>query len=270
MKKPNKHAFKNIRRKKNALTNWLECKRNRFALRRARANYKEDLSEKPLISVIIPTYNKGKILTERAIPSVLTQTYQNFELIIVGDHCTDNTEQLVKDIDDRRIVFINLPKRGKYPKNPRDKWLVAGSIPRNKGLELASGEWVAPLDDDDEFSENHLEVLLNYAIQNRYEMVYGVVKMEDPPGKWVNCGSYPPLEGGISHIAVLYHSKLKFLKYNSKAWKLGEPDDWNLWRRMEEAGVKIGLVNRIVGTHYREFTRMNEEATSDSKTKNHY
>jgi len=252
------YLFKQLRNTENALTHWFECKRNRYMLKKARVDHKDDLSDKPLISVIIPTYNKGKILTERAIPSVLSQTYQNFELIIVGDHCTDNTEQLVKSIGDDRIKFINLPQRGKYPKKEWDRWLVAGSVPRNKGLELAGGDWIAPLDDDDEFSENHLEVLLRHAVENHYEMVYGVIKMEKKPGKWVNCGSYPLKERSICHNSVLYNSKLKFFKYNVNAWKRGEPDDWNLWRRMEEAGVKIGFVNSVVGTHYREFTRMNE------------
>lgn len=242
----------------NRMTNWLEGKRNRYLLRQARANHKGNLKDKPLISVIIPTYNKGKILTERAIPSVLSQTYQNFELIIVGDHCTDNTEELINSIGDERIKFVNLPTRGKYPKKAWDKWLVAGSVPRNKGLELAKGEWISPLDDDDEFSHNHLEVLLHHAMQNGYEMVYGLIEMEEEPGKWVNCGSYPLKMDNICHNSVLYHSRLKFLKYNVNAWKCKEPDDWNLWRRMEEAGVKIGFINRVVGKHYREFTRLNE------------
>lgn len=57
------------------------------------------------------TYNRGKILTERTIPSVLKQTYQNFEIIIVGDNCTDNTEELLNDFNDDRIKFYNLLKR---------------------------------------------------------------------------------------------------------------------------------------------------------------
>ena len=52
----------------------------------------------PLITVCIPTYNRGPILIERAVKSVLSQTYQNFELMIVGDHCTDDTQELVSKI----------------------------------------------------------------------------------------------------------------------------------------------------------------------------
>lgn len=236
------------------LKNWVERKRNRELLEKVRNNLKDNINDKKnsLISVRIPTYNRGKILTERTIPSVLKQTYQNFEIIIVGDNCTDNTEELLNDFNDDRIKFYNLPERGKYPMNPHNRWMVAGVDPANKAIELCTGDWIAPLDDDDKFSENHLEILLNYALEYDYEMVYGIVKMEREPGKWKNLGSYPLKCGGICHLSVLYHSKLKFFKYDINAWKYGEPDDWNMWRRMKEAGVRIGFVDKIVGKHYLE------------------
>ena len=237
------------------LKSWVERKRNRELLEKARDNLKDDSNKSPLVSVRIPTYNRGKILTERTIPSVLRQTYQNFEIIIVGDHCTDNTEELLKDFNDERIKFYNLPERGKYPTNPQNRWMVAGVDPANKAIELSSGNWIAPLDDDDEFSENHLEVILNYALEHDYEMAYGIVQMEREPGKWINLGSYPLRCGGICHLSVLYHSKLKFFKYDINAWRYGEPADWNMWRRMKEAGVRIGFVNKVVGKHYLERTQ---------------
>ncbi len=237
------------------LKNWIEKRKNRELLEKARkeANIKK---KNPLVSVCIATYNRGRILVERTLPSVLNQTYQNFEIIIVGNHCTDETERLLKDFDDERIKFYNLPKRGDYPENPYDRWLVAGVVPRNKCLELCSGDWIAPLDDDDEFTEDHIETLLNFAINGDYEMVYGVVEMEVEPGKWIHVGSYPPECGKICHLSVLYHSSLKFFKYDINSWKYGEPADWNLWRRMKDAGVRIGFINRVVGKHYLERTRL--------------
>jgi glycosyltransferase involved in cell wall biosynthesis len=223
-------------------------------------NPKHFQNQRPLVSVIIPTYNRAKVLTERTIPSVLKQTYQNFELIIIGDHCTDNTEQLINEkFCDRRISFNNLSKRGKYPKNPHLRWLVAGGIPRNEGLKLARGEWIAPLDDDDEFSKDHLEVLLNYAFETGCDLVYGAALMEKTPGKWERVGSYPLTNGSICHLSALYSSTLKFFKYNINAWKYLEPNDANLWRRMQEAGVRIGFVDRIIGKHYEEGTTRKEK-----------
>ena len=237
--------------------NWVERRRNQAMLQRLKSSSSYKFDDNPLVSVIIPTYNRGKVLTERAVPSVLAQTHRNLELIIVGDHCTDNTQQLVEDFGDNRIKFVNLATRGKYPRGTWDRWMVAGTVPRNKGLELASGAWIAPLDDDDEFSNDHIELLLHYAMQNRYDMVYGILQMEMKPGEWVGCGSYPLKYKNICHSAVLYNSALKFLKYNVNAWKYVEPDDWNLWRRMKEAGAQIGFLDKVVGKHYQEHLQFN-------------
>jgi glycosyltransferase involved in cell wall biosynthesis len=237
--------------------NWVERRRNRAKLQKLRHTSNLKFEDDILVSVIIPTYNRSKVLIERAIPSVLSQTYRNFELIIVGDHCTDNTRQLVESFNDSRIKFFNLPERGKYPRGKWDRWMVAGTVPRNKGLEIASGDWIAPLDDDDEFSNDHLELLLHYALQNQFDMVYGILQMELEFGKWVECGSYPLRYKHICHSAVLYNSSLKFLKYNVNAWKYVEPDDWNLWRRIEEAGAKIGFLNEVVGKHHQEHLQFN-------------
>lgn len=228
--------------------NSVERKRNKALLIKSRENNVS--SSRPLISVVIPTFNLGRILADRAIRSVLRQTYQNFEIIVVGDHCTDETESIIREFHDDRIKFFNLRERSQYPANKTHRWFVAGTFPANKGIDLASGEWIACLDDDDEFSEDHLEVLLSNAIANNYEMVYGVVQFEGENGKYIRIGSSPLKCGGISHLSVLYHSRLKFFKYDANAWKYMEPGDWNMWRRMKEAGVRIGFVNKVVGKHF--------------------
>ena len=87
------------------------CITESIKLRIARAKYDhlyEKDHERPLISVYVPTYNRGQILFERAVSSVLSQTYDNFEFIIIGDHCTDNTTELVSKIGDRRIRGIGI------------------------------------------------------------------------------------------------------------------------------------------------------------------
>jgi glycosyltransferase involved in cell wall biosynthesis len=237
------------------LKKWRDNRGNKMLLRKARGNYRRHSSSEPLISVIIPTYNRADILCERTIPSVLKQTYRNFELIVIGDHCTDNTRELIERFHDKRICFLNLEKRGEYPRIAWARWMVAGTIPVNKGLELAKGEWIAHLDDDDEFLEDHLQVLLEHALENHYEMVYGIINMEVAPGKWAFVGSYPLEYEHICRLSALYDSKLKFFKYDVNSWKNLEAADWNLWRRMKEAGVEIGFLNRVVGKHYLEHTR---------------
>jgi len=98
----------------------------------------------PTVSVIIPTYNRAH-LVGRAIKSVLNQTYQDFELIIVDDGSTDNTEKVIKRFDDKRIRYI------KHEKNK------GGAAARNTGIKAARGEYIAFLDSDDEWLPEKLK-----------------------------------------------------------------------------------------------------------------
>ena len=66
----------------------------------------------PLISVHIATFNRGQLLTERTIPSILGQTYRNFEIVVVGDGCSDDTGERLGGLRDSRIRWENLPQRG--------------------------------------------------------------------------------------------------------------------------------------------------------------
>ena len=105
---------------------------------------------KPLVSVIITTRNRAKLLS-RAIKSVLQQTYENIEIIVVDDASCDDTESVVCNFQkkDQRIVYI---------KNEQH----LGSNPsRNKAIKQARGEYIAGLDDDDLFIENRIELLLS-------------------------------------------------------------------------------------------------------------
>jgi glycosyltransferase involved in cell wall biosynthesis len=102
----------------------------------------------PLISVIIPTYNWSNVL-KLAITTVLWQTYQNFEIIVVGDACTDDSEEIVKSFNDSRIKWHNL-----------DKNYGGQAIPNNIGIEMAKGEYIAHLGHDDIWHPKHLELLL--------------------------------------------------------------------------------------------------------------
>lgn len=91
----------------------------------------------PKISCIIPTYNRSAFIKE-AINSVIRQTFEDWELIIVDDGSLDNTEEVVKH-------FIKSESRISYYKNPRK----GGSAARNFGIKQAFGEYIAFLDDDD-------------------------------------------------------------------------------------------------------------------------
>lgn len=239
------------RRAARALTR--EALRNAWRLAKARRAARDLFQEQePLVSVVIPTYNRAQLLTERALASVLRQTYPRFEVIVVGDACTDDTADRVAAVGDARVQFVNLPTRTRYPDDPWHRWLVVGTGPANHALALARGRWFAYLDDDDEFSADHIEVLLRACLDHRLEFAYGVTEMEFAPGVWHRVGAFPPAPGRICHAAVVYASHLRVFRYDPECWRRNEPNDWNLWRRMWAAGVRMGFVDHVVARHYLE------------------
>lgn len=209
-------------------------------------------SQPPLVTIRIATYDRGAMVRDRAIASALDQTYRNIEVVVVGDHCDAVTEAAVRSVHDPRIRFENMAERGRYPADPRYRWMVAGSAPMNRALDLAAGEWVAPLDDDDEFLPDHVDVLLDACRSRGLELAYGVAEMEVEPGVWELRGSAPLREGEIVHAAVLFRHALGFIRHDIESWRLYEPADWNVWHRMRDAGVRVGFVDRVVTRHFLE------------------
>lgn len=98
----------------------------------------------PLVSVVIPTYKRPQLLP-RAINAVQRQTYKNLEILVVDDGSQDQTEQVVRSIADARI---------RYVPHPVNRGLPAA---RNTGVDHARGEYIAFLDDDDDWRDDKLE-----------------------------------------------------------------------------------------------------------------
>lgn len=99
---------------------------------------------KPSVSIIIPAYNIDNLIKE-TIESAFTQTYSDFELIVVDDGSTDNTAEIVNSYNDKRLVYHYQPNSGLPAK------------PRMKGVEMARGEYIAFLDHDDLWMPQKLE-----------------------------------------------------------------------------------------------------------------
>jgi glycosyltransferase involved in cell wall biosynthesis len=219
--------------------------RSRLALERFRWALVPEPAE-PLVTVMIPTWNRAELLTTRTLPSVLSQTYRNWEAVVVGDACTDDTPARIAALGDPRIRFFNLPERGTYPEDPLTRWMVAGTAPANRALELSRGQWVAYLDDDDVFTADHLEVLLSFARETRAEFVFGTGEFQRAPEEWLRIGSLPPTPGNVMHSSVLYRAYLRFLRYDVEAWRESIGGDAHLWGRMARLGVRIEHVDRLV------------------------
>jgi glycosyltransferase involved in cell wall biosynthesis len=228
--------------------------RRRLAKARKAADYAALFAEDrtPLVTVRIATWNRAAILCERTLPTVLSQSYPHLEVLVVGDHCTDDTAERVRSLGDPRVRFVNLPERGRYPAEPSARWMVAGMAPMNYALCEARGEWLAPLDDDDEFTVDHVATLLETCRRRCAEMAFGIARMELPSGEWRDVGSIPLRRDHLCHSAVFYWTGLRFIPHDIGSWKLGEPGDWNLWRRMKRSGVRITHLPKVVAIHHLE------------------
>ncbi len=106
----------------------------------------------PFVSVIIPTHNRARLL-ERAVQSVLRQTFRDFEIIIIDDASTDETAGLVEQ------KFSHVPVALRYVRSEES---IERSRARNRGIALAAGKLIACLDDDDEYLPEFLAMLAGY------------------------------------------------------------------------------------------------------------
>jgi len=217
----------------------------------ARARYESlyfDPTESPLVTIAIPTYNRGELLVKRTLPSIFAQTYRNIEVLVVGDCCPDDTPELLKKVDDPRLRFINLPVRTKYPEDPACRWFISGLGPLNKGMDLARGKWIAYFDDDDIMTPDHVESLLRFAQHGDYEFVAGLYEEERDGHKRVvghKTPEYPEFGG---HGTSLYRSYLRCFKYNRNSWRkaYNRPQDIDRQLRLRQAGVRMELLETVV------------------------
>lgn len=116
-----------------------------------------------LVSIIMPSWNTAEFIGE-SIQSVINQTYKNWELIIVDDCSTDNTDEIVDDFLDKRI---------KYLKNDKNR---GAAFARNRALRQAKGEWIAFLDSDDLWKPEKLEHQLKFMKQ--YNLIFSYHEYE--------------------------------------------------------------------------------------------
>lgn len=199
-----------------------------------------------MISVIMSTYQRPKLL-KRAIQSVIDQTYTDWELIIVDDRSKDNTEEVVKSFKDSRIIYIG-----------RTKNFGCDTRPKNDGIKASKGEYIAFLDDDNEYRPDHLAILLKELESDlSLTLVYG--------DRWiVDDNKVIPSQVGMAHdfdpsmlmqrnfidtSDILVRSQIlrdiggfdeRFDKYV----------DWNVYVRMAKNGCKFKRVPSIITNYH--------------------
>lgn len=126
-----------------------------------------------LVSVVMPSWNTGRFIAE-SIHSVINQTYKNWELLIVDDCSTDNTDEVVSSFKDERI---------RYFKNEKNS---GAALTRNRALREAKGEYIAFLDSDDIWLPEKLEKMVKFMKDNNYPFAYHEYVKIDEESKPLN------------------------------------------------------------------------------------
>lgn len=209
---------------------------------------------KPLISVIVPTYNRTRLLLERALPSLFCQTLQDFEVLVVGDGTEPET---VAAMDawascSPRLRFWNLP-HDRYPSDFKRRWMQIGVTAMNFGLGHVRGEWVSVLNDDDALEPDCFAQLVAFADKTGVDFVYGK-SQTFKDGHLVDqlYGEWPPKDGALCQGAYLYRANLGY-RYDRTAADRDVPADADLWQRMVADGVRFAFLDRVVHRYHRNY-----------------
>lgn len=196
----------------------------------------------PLVSVLIPAYNAA-LYIEKAIDSVLAQTYQNIEIVVVNDGSKDGTAELLENIklkDSRVLVFHNEKNLGLSPT-------------RNKGVKLCNGKFIALLDADDLIAPERLEKQVEF-LENNQSFSAVSTWMEEFDVKGNNktiryrrdlneIKSVSMFYSPVSHAASMFHaSVLKQLGYRNEFFFA---EDYDMWIRFLQ-NHKVGVIPEVL------------------------
>jgi len=186
----------------------------------------------PLISVIVPTYNRPQLL-KKALISILSQTFCDYEIIVVNDGGTPINEILNSIGSSNRITIIN------HFKN------LGISTARNTGIKLSKGKYIAYLDDDDIYYPNHLETLVNCLENSEYKVAYSdacMISQVHTNANTVKISKSFPYSFDFSKDKILVHNISPTLCFmHNKACfsdtgffneNLFANEDWDLWIRL--------------------------------------
>lgn len=204
------------------------------------------------VSAIIPTWNRNDLLFDRSLVSVLRQTHPVDEVLIVADGMEGGQLAALKagirglrPSSPMPIRLRNI-ERQVYPEDPGQRWCVLGLNARNWGLDHARGDWIAPLDDDDEWTDDHVEVLLDAAVERGVDFVYGKSVV---PISGQTYGFWPPSGMNFTDGSQMYRRDLGY-RYDPACIERWLPEDADLWNRMIAGGVTFTFVPQIVHRYY--------------------
>ncbi len=222
-----------------------ENRRRLFALRSSDAYEAAYSDPEPLITVALPTAGRKELLLERALPSLLAQTYPNLEVRIIGDAVDAGVGESVVALGDPRVRFANLSQRFVHP-DPLVQGLVGATMARNEAARQARGSWLIHFDDDDHLRPDAVAWLLALARERRAEVAYGGFEQHEPDGGVTRAIHFPPRHGSFSWAGALVHGGLRFFERELVAAELGRPGDMYVLDRMLRVGVRFGMLDDVV------------------------
>jgi hypothetical protein len=208
----------------------------------------------PLVTVIRATAHQPDLLVERCLRSIQQQTYQNLQILVIGDHCVDETAERIARLNDRRIEFYNLPKRGPYPRSVTDRWCVAGTNAANASRRLAKGKFITYLDDDDNYELNRIETLLGAAQEHRAEFLRHKFWYRQPDDTWVLHGNGNLEHGQVGTSMIFYHNFFLKLPWDLHAYRIPEPGDWNRIRKIKYLRLKMFFVDSPLTWYHKNYS----------------
>jgi glycosyltransferase involved in cell wall biosynthesis len=197
-----------------------------------------------LISIITPSYKSEKFITE-TIESVLTQYYHNWEMIIVDDFSSDNSNIIIEKYckQDHRIRLIKLEKNS------------GPAVARNKAIKEAKGRYIAFLDADDLWYPQKLEKQIQFMSDNNYELTYTNYETMNEDGKNLNNIIKSPSK--LNYKQLLKANKIGCLSAIYDTHKIGKVymplikkrQDFGLWLKILKKVDFAYNVNEVLGTY---------------------
>ena len=216
-------------------------------------------------TIIITSFNKEAFLKE-AIESALNQSYDNFELLIIDDGSTDNSQQVIKEFQDPRITTIFKENEGVIKT-------------RNRAIKEAKGQYIVQLDGDDILGKDFLQKTIPEIENNStVGIVYCATKLFGAKDKIWDLGEYS-IEKQLTTNQIVITALFKkddFLKTNGYNQDFSEGlEDWDFWLSLIELGIEVKQLNdvefyyRILPDSRNNFTKEKEERIKNLIWKNH-
>jgi hypothetical protein len=223
-----------------------ENRRRLFSLRDSAAYAAAYRDPGALVSVIVATVGPGETLLERALPSLLAQTHEHLEVLVIGDATAPELERAVADVGDGRVRFARLSQRVLAHADRDRSWLVGSTLARNEAARQARGQWIVHFDHDDHLRPGAIASLLALARESDAEVAYGGFEEHGPQGPTDQALAFPPQWGSFAWPAALIHGGLRLFERELFASELELPGDMYMLVRMLRAGVRFAMLDEIL------------------------